>query len=269
MPARSGPSLDVDFSVLAGGFVLFLGLGMLGFGIGHAFSHGTCSTTGYSRYYGPVPHCAKGIGWWAGMIILGIFVALGGLGIIGVNSGETRSRASIVGGLLAGAVGVGAAFGISAGVNSAIGKQPAPAPASVAGSGVTYLTPAQVRANRVQICKDLVSGNKLLSTAVHSYLTSQCQADPAAAEKRLRVEAKAAGLAFAAKQCKQGVAGASGLPASAQATLSSECGAATKAGGAPSAASVKATTATACQQIVKAQVPAAYQATALAACPKP
>jgi Short C-terminal domain len=45
---------------------------------------GTCSSTGYSANYGPVPHCPKGTGWWFGflfggvwMVVLGAFVSGG------------------------------------------------------------------------------------------------------------------------------------------------------------------------------------------------
>jgi hypothetical protein len=52
-----------------------LGVGMLCLGIFHGFAHGSCSTTGYSRNYGPVPHCSKGIGWWMLMLLAGLVVA--------------------------------------------------------------------------------------------------------------------------------------------------------------------------------------------------
>ena len=51
---------------------------MLCLGIFHGFEHGSCSTTGYSRNYGPVPHCGSGTGWWMLMLMAGLVVAGGG-----------------------------------------------------------------------------------------------------------------------------------------------------------------------------------------------
>jgi hypothetical protein len=111
-----------------------------------------------------------------------------------------------------------------------------------------------------------VAAQRLISAGVKSSLTAQCQADPAAADKRLAVAAKAAAIAYATSQCKKGVTGANGLPASAQQTLSAQCGKSAKSGG---TASTAATAARLCRQIVLAQVPKAAQPQALAACPKP
>jgi hypothetical protein len=254
--------MTVDFWLIAGALVVFLGLGMLVLGAYHAFQHGSCSTTGYSRY-GPVPHCEKGIGWWAGMLILGIFVGLAGL-VLFAHRDTGISAVSVVGAVLAGAIGVAGAFGIAAGIKSAIGKVTTPS-ATIVGSGVQILSPAQVRANKIKICKDLVAGQRLISASVKSSLTAECGANPAAAQKRLVVEAKAAALAYATTQCKKGVSGANGLPASAQHTLAAQCGKSVKSGG---TASTAATAAQLCRQIVLAQVPKAAQAQALAACPK-
>ncbi len=242
---------------------MFLGLGMLVLGAVHAFANGTCSTTGYSRYYGPVPHCAKGIGWWAGILILGIFVGLAGLVVFAHR--DTFGPVSAVAAVLAGVIGVGGAFGIAAGVKSAIGKVTTPSTTLVGGPGVGSLSAAQVRQNRVNICKDLVGAQTLLSAGVRSSLISQCQANPAAAQKRLAIEAKAAITSYSIKQCKQGVAANSSLPAAAKATLDAQCGTSIKSGG---TASTAATAAALCQEIVKAQVPPAAQAQALAECPK-
>jgi hypothetical protein len=52
-----------------------LGIGMLCLGIFHGFAHGSCSTTGYSANYGPVPRCANGVGWWMLMLFAGLIVA--------------------------------------------------------------------------------------------------------------------------------------------------------------------------------------------------
>jgi hypothetical protein len=66
--------------------VLFTSI-LLGVGMHHLVATGTCSSTGYSANYGPVPHCPSGTGWWMGFVFLGI---IGG----------------IVGGLMAGSIGL-------------------------------------------------------------------------------------------------------------------------------------------------------------------
>jgi hypothetical protein len=73
--------------------VLFCSI-LLGVGIHHMVSIGTCSSTGYSADYGPVKTCPAGTGWW--------FLFLFG-GIIG----------TIIGALMAGSVGLifGGIFG--------------------------------------------------------------------------------------------------------------------------------------------------------------
>ena len=176
---------------------------------------------------------------------------------------------AVPGALLAGAVGIGAAFAIAAVVNSAIGKTTTPVSGvSVANSsGVTILSAQQVRANRIAICKHLVAAQTHLSATVTGSLSSQCSADPAAAEARLRVEARKADIAFAVTQCKQGVSAAgNSLHASAQAIIKNACG--TQAKSSHPGTNVQSTAAAACQAIVKAQVPPAYQQQALASCPK-
>ncbi|HEY1593660.1 MAG TPA: SHOCT domain-containing protein [Solirubrobacteraceae bacterium] len=76
--------------------VLFASV-LLGFGIHHLVSTGTCSSTGYSANYGPVPTCPTGTGWWFAFVFVGI---IGG----------------IVGGLMAGSIGL-----LFAGIFGAIG----------------------------------------------------------------------------------------------------------------------------------------------------
>ena len=73
--------------------VVVLGLGLLAFGAAlfgqglfHAFENGSCSTTGYTAHYGPVPHCAKGVGWWMLMVMGGIVVAGIGAALSGTLS---------------------------------------------------------------------------------------------------------------------------------------------------------------------------------------
>jgi hypothetical protein len=70
-PAR----FPLDLRLVLGLGLVGLGVGMLCLGIFHGFEHGSCSTTGYSGNYGPVPHCSKGIGWWMLMLMAGLIVA--------------------------------------------------------------------------------------------------------------------------------------------------------------------------------------------------
>jgi hypothetical protein len=70
---------------IVGVAVLLLALVLLGVGLHHLIATGTCSTTGYNEY-GPVPHCPKGVGWWAGLLVGGIFLSIAG-GVIAGGSG--------------------------------------------------------------------------------------------------------------------------------------------------------------------------------------
>ncbi len=118
---RTGSSLSI--LVLVGGALVGLGVGLFALGIFHAFEHGTCSTTGYSRYYGPVPHCAKGIGWWVLLFLGGLVIAGGGAAAVvsGRESVSVVSPGSILGGLVFGGGGVAVAFLIASAINGAIG----------------------------------------------------------------------------------------------------------------------------------------------------
>ena len=315
--------LPLDLRMVFGLGLVGLGIGMLCLGIFHGFEHGSCSTTGYSRNYGPVPHCGKGTGWWmlmlmAGLVVAGagavlarsvgslmiplVFVAIGAPSIAlalgnhghlllnaSSNSGKIFvgvfggcfvvagliwgafaarnvtgvSGGSLLGGLLAAAVGVAAAFAIATGVSSAIGKTTAPNSVQVA-PGVTVLSAAAERARQISLCKDLVAGQRLISTDDRVALTAECNTNWKAAEHQLPAAARRGALAYASAQCKQ-VGTATGLPASARSTLSSACGnPATSSRG----AGLKSLQARLCQQIVRAQVPPAEQHQALAACPK-
>jgi hypothetical protein len=61
-----------------------LGAALFSLGIFHGFAHGSCSSTGYSQHYGPVPRCASGTIWWMLLLTGGIFVAIGGAALSGM-----------------------------------------------------------------------------------------------------------------------------------------------------------------------------------------
>jgi hypothetical protein len=84
---------------IAGVAVLLFFAVLLGVGIHHMISIGTCSSTGYSGDLGPVPYCPKGTGWWFLFLFAGIFGCLAGAGMAG-------SLAMVFGGIF-GAIGVG------------------------------------------------------------------------------------------------------------------------------------------------------------------
>jgi len=70
---------------------------LLGVGIHHLVATGTCSSTGYSSNYGPVPYCPSGTGWWFAFVFGGII-------------------GSLIGALMAGSMGL-----VFAGIFGAIG----------------------------------------------------------------------------------------------------------------------------------------------------
>ena len=66
--------------MIVGIALLLFGGVLLGVGIHHVVKIGTCSSTGYSSHYGPVPYCPKGTGWWIAFMVGGIFLTvIGGL----------------------------------------------------------------------------------------------------------------------------------------------------------------------------------------------
>ncbi len=324
-PTRSRPDLG---PVLGLGLV-GLGLGMLCLGIFHGFAHGSCSSTGYSRNYGPVPHCSSGTGWWMLMLMVGLvvagggailassvgslmlpmlfvaigapFIALafgdhgrllmnassgtgkiysgvfgGGFVIAGLIWGAFAARGvtgvsggSLLGGVLAAVVGVGAAFAIASGVSTAIGKTTAPS--SVQGTqGVTVSSASAERAREISLCKELVAAQHLIGAHAKASLAAKCTTNWRAAERQLPKVAKRAAVAYATTRCRQQtqqVGASSGLPASAGTTLARAFAGAC---GNPVASSqgkgLKGLEATLCRQIVEAQVPAAARKQALASC---
>jgi hypothetical protein len=85
-------------TIIGVGILLFTCV-LAGVGIHHLVQTGTCSSTGYSGNYGPVPYCPSGTGWWVVFLMAGIF-------------------GSIIGGFMAGGSTVGL---INGGIFSAIG----------------------------------------------------------------------------------------------------------------------------------------------------
>jgi hypothetical protein len=75
---RTSTSAPLHTGLIAGFALATLGVALFGFGIFHAFQNGSCSTTGYSPHYGPVPTCGAGVGWWMLMILTGIALAVVG-----------------------------------------------------------------------------------------------------------------------------------------------------------------------------------------------
>ncbi len=69
------------------GIALLL-FGGIAFGVGlhHLVATGTCSSTGYSSNYGPVPYCPKGTGWWFAFVFGGIMLVIIGAFVSGGSS---------------------------------------------------------------------------------------------------------------------------------------------------------------------------------------
>jgi hypothetical protein len=59
---------------------------LLGVGIHHLVATGTCSSTGYSGNFGPVPYCPSGTGWWMLFLFAGIIGAIVGGFVSGGSS---------------------------------------------------------------------------------------------------------------------------------------------------------------------------------------
>lgn len=58
--------------------LLLFGAVLFGVGLHHLVATGTCSSTGYSADYGPVPHCPKGTGWWFAFVFGGVLLVVVG-----------------------------------------------------------------------------------------------------------------------------------------------------------------------------------------------
>ncbi|HEY2160698.1 MAG TPA: SHOCT domain-containing protein [Solirubrobacteraceae bacterium] len=74
---------ELSWLRIAGVAVLLFSSILLGVGIHHLVATGTCSSTGYSGSFGPVPHCPSGTGWWIGFLMIGIFGGLAGAAMAG------------------------------------------------------------------------------------------------------------------------------------------------------------------------------------------
>ena len=73
---------------------------LLGVGMHHLVATGTCSSTGYSGSFGPVPHCPSGTGWWIAFLMVGIIGGLIGAAMAG--------NGALLFAAIFGAIGVGA-----------------------------------------------------------------------------------------------------------------------------------------------------------------
>jgi predicted lipid-binding transport protein (Tim44 family) len=93
---RAQPS---NLQIVGIALLLFSGV-LLGVGIHHLVATGTCSSTGYSANYGPVPTCPSGTGWWFAFVFGGV---IGGL----IGALMARSLGLVFAGLF-GAIGFGA-----------------------------------------------------------------------------------------------------------------------------------------------------------------
>lgn len=82
-----GGGVTFNPALIAGLALLGLGVGLFGLGIYHGFENGSCSTTGYSGHYGPIQHCAGGVGWWMLIVMVGLLAAGGGAVISGAGQG--------------------------------------------------------------------------------------------------------------------------------------------------------------------------------------
>jgi hypothetical protein len=120
---RVEPGTAVDWGLILGLAFMGLGAGLFSLGIYHGFAHGSCSTTGYSQHYGPVPHCASGIGWWMLLLTGGILVALGGAALSGTASTILAPAMFVAIGAPCIALGLGGAHGqLAYGASSSTGK---------------------------------------------------------------------------------------------------------------------------------------------------
>ena len=88
-------------STIVGVAMLLFGSILLGVGIHHLVTTGTCSSTGYSANYGPVPHCPSGTGWWILFLVGGIF-----LGVFGGLIANSSSAGMIIPAIFTG-IGIG------------------------------------------------------------------------------------------------------------------------------------------------------------------
>jgi hypothetical protein len=72
--------VDVDLSnarIFGVALALFSTV-LLGVGIHHLVATGTCSSTGFSGNFGPVPTCPSGTGWWFAFVFGGVIGGLAG-----------------------------------------------------------------------------------------------------------------------------------------------------------------------------------------------
>lgn len=137
-PVQAKPS---NLQIVGVGLMLFSSV-LLGVGIHHLIATGTCSSTGYSANYGPVPTCPSGTGAWfafvfggiigsligslmaggVGLVFAGIFGAIGFGSLSLVLDSHVHSGTKVFGGVFGGCfAAVGVVAGISV-ISSAVGS---------------------------------------------------------------------------------------------------------------------------------------------------
>jgi Short C-terminal domain len=156
--------------MIVGVALLLFAAVLAGFGMHHLIRTGTCSSTGYSANYGPVPYCPAGTGAWIGMLMGGIFATVvgallsgaGGLIIPGIFTAigagaitvafdqNASSGASTFGLIFGGCFLLGglvpALFVIGGGLRAAIGELSSGSPSQAAPTRVKPEAPAAVAA---------------------------------------------------------------------------------------------------------------------------
>lgn len=182
--------------VIAGvGLAIFSGI-LIGAAIHSVLRIGTCSSTGYSAHYGPVPTCPSGSGWVFALIFGGVFGTLigaalaanmalvfagifGGIGAGAVSTvfaSGTSSGDKLFGAIFGGCFGIVGVIATGAAVASIFGslRSPSPTPGNTGNTPVTPMAPVTATAG------DLLPGMRAaLQTATSSTAGPVVRSSPA------------------------------------------------------------------------------------------